>query len=135
MLKRLQQMEKLIYPVIVSEYNDDGHYYVVTSPNIKGLVTQGDTFNDAVFWAEDAIATMLDGQTSYPTPEDPSNWQLKSTDRLVYVEVDMKKWLVKNSKTIQRTITVPEYLSEMAKEKQINVSRVTTEALKEILNV
>lgn len=37
--------KKLMYPVIVSEHNDDGHYYVVTSPNIKGMVTQGDTIH------------------------------------------------------------------------------------------
>ncbi|AFR21446.1 hypothetical protein R0052_02310 [Lactobacillus helveticus R0052] len=25
---------KALYPAIVKEYNDDGHYYVVTSPNV-----------------------------------------------------------------------------------------------------
>ena len=36
--------DKVKYPVIVEEFNDeDGHYYVAISPNIKGLVTDGDT--------------------------------------------------------------------------------------------
>ncbi len=35
-------------------YNDDGHYYVVTSPNI-GMVTQGGPLEDAVYWTEDAM--------------------------------------------------------------------------------
>ncbi|KPD34429.1 type II toxin-antitoxin system HicB family antitoxin [Pediococcus acidilactici] len=127
--------KKLMYPVIISEYNDDGHYYVVTSPNIKGMVTQGDTLEDAVYWAEDAIGTMLDGEKSYPKVQDPSNWKLNKNDRLVYITVDMSKWLKKNSKTVKKTITVPEYLNEMAKEQNINVSRVASEALKRELGI
>ena len=86
-------MRNLIYPVIISEYHDDGHYYVATSPNIPGMVTQGDTFSD------------------------------------------LDKWLHKNSKTIKKTITVPEYLSVMAKEQNINVSQLTTKALKAELGI
>lgn len=128
-------MRNLIYPVIISEYHDDGHYYVATSPNIPGMVTQGDTFSDAAYWAEDAIATMLDGQASYPEVQDPRSWDLKSNDRLVYITVDLDKWLHKNSKTIKKTITVPEYLSVMAKEQNINVSQLTTKALKSELGI
>ena len=128
-------MRNLIYPVIISEYHDDGHYYVATSPNIPGMVTQGDTFSDAAYWAEDAITTMLDGQASYPKVQDPRSWDLKSNDRLVYITVDLDKWLHKNSKTIKKTITVPEYLSVMAKEQNINVSQLTTKALKAELGI
>ena len=128
-------MRNLIYPVIISEYHDDGHYYVATSPNIPGMVTQGDTFSDAAYWAEDPIATMLDGQASYPKVQDPRSWDLKSNDRLVYITIDLDKWLHKNSKTIKKTITVPEYLSVMAKEQNINVSQLTTKALKAELGI
>lgn len=124
-----------MYPVIISEYNDDGHYFVATSPNIPGMVTQGDTLADTAYWAEDAIATMLDGMSLYPEPQDPSDWNLKNKERVVYIAVDMSKWLRKNSKTVKKTITVPEYLSEMAKEQHINVSRVASEALKRELGV
>ena len=37
------------YPVILTEYNDEsGHYYVVTSPNIQGMVTDGETIPEAL---------------------------------------------------------------------------------------
>lgn len=130
-----QKMNKVMYPVIISERNDDGHYFVATSPNIPGMVTQGDTFLNAAYWAEDAIATMLDGETAYPKVQDPSNWKLAANERLVYITVDMNKWLKKNAKTIKKTITVPEYLSKMAKEQNINVSKVASDALKKILGV
>ena len=78
---------------------------------------------------------MLDGQASYPKVQDPRSWDLKSNDRLVYITVDLDKWLHKNSKTIKKTITVPEYLSVMAKEQNINVSQLTTKALKAELGI
>lgn len=52
-------MSKSAYPVIISELNDDGHYYVATSPNIPGMVTQDDTFSDVKFWAKDVIVLCL----------------------------------------------------------------------------
>jgi predicted RNase H-like HicB family nuclease len=52
--------EILIYPTLFAEHHDeDGHYFVVTSPNIPGMVTEGTTRQQAVTEAIDAIATML----------------------------------------------------------------------------
>lgn len=124
----------LIYPVIFTEYNDDGHYFTVTSPNIKGMVTQGETRAEAALEAVDAIATMLDGAPSYPKPQDPSKWPLKDNESIVYVTVDMAQWYREkakwqHSKTVRRTITVPEYLNDLAKQRHLNVSRIATEAL------
>lgn len=51
----------------------------------------------------------------------------------------MTAWLKANSKTIRKTIrktiTVPKYLSDLAKDSGINVSAVATQALEEALNV
>ncbi|WEV51693.1 type II toxin-antitoxin system HicB family antitoxin [Lactobacillus sp. ESL0731] len=86
-------MKKLVYPVIITEVNDeDGHYFVASSPNIQGMVTQGDTWEEVVYWAEDAIATMIEGE-EYPKPQDPKNWKLEPNDKVVYITVDMEKWL------------------------------------------
>lgn len=124
---------KLVYPIIATECNDeDGHYFVATSPNIPGMVTQGDTLAELAYQAEDAIATMLDGE-KYPEVEDASKWDLENNQHIVYITVDMAKWL--NSKTVRRNITVPQYLNDLAKERGINVSRLATEALKAELNI
>lgn len=81
----------LVFPVIFSEFNDDGHYYTVTSPNIPGMITQGDTLTEAQTEAVDAIATMLDG-TAYPLPQDPSSWKLESNQQVHMITVDMAAW-------------------------------------------
>lgn len=103
--------KRIVYPIIVSEYDDDGHYFVATSPNIPGMVTQGDTLSDVVYWAEDAIATMIAGE-GYPTPQDPTDWPLKKNERVVFVSVNMVQWLKKHSKTVRKNITIPDYLND-----------------------
>ncbi len=126
--------KRLVYPIIVSEYDDDGHYFVATSPNIPGMVTQGDTLSDVVYWAEDAIATMIAGE-EYPTPKDPTDWPLKKNERVVFVSVNMVQWLKKHSKTVRKNITIPDYLNDWAVENNVNVSRITTEALMELADI
>ena len=125
------KQEILAYPVIFTEYNDDGHYYVVTSPNIKGMVTDGDTIAEALFHAEDAMATMLDG-SDYPEVQDPKSWVLKDNQQVSWVTVNMTKWKNRYGKTVRRNISIPEGLNNWAKENKINVSQVTTNALREM---
>lgn len=82
----------LIYPVIVEHFNDeDGEYYVATSPNIKGLVTQGDTINELVANVQDAIGGWIDGK-EYPKVEDPTKWKLSQNQQVMWVTVDMNDW-------------------------------------------
>ncbi|KRL08664.1 hypothetical protein FD09_GL001576 [Schleiferilactobacillus perolens DSM 12744] len=134
----LMHDEILIYPTVFAEHHDeDGHYFVVTSPNIPGMVTEGTTRQQAVTEAIDAIATMLDGE-KYPSVQDPGQWILKKNETIVYVPVNMTQWyrekaLALKMKTVRMSITVPEYLKEEAKERGINVSRVATQALEKLL--
>ncbi|MGR8774225.1 type II toxin-antitoxin system HicB family antitoxin [Leuconostoc citreum] len=127
----------LIYPVIMAEHNDeDGYVVTVSSPNIPGMHTEANSLSEAAYWSVDAIATMLDGNDEYPEPMDTKDWKLAENERVVYVPVNMKSWYQQNmSKTIKRSVTVPEYLNEMAKESNINVSRLLTEALEVKLGV
>lgn len=123
----------LVYPVIVTECNDEaGHYYGVSSPNIRGMVTDGKTIQEAVVHAEDAIATMIADETNYPEVQDPRGWELGKDDSIMWVTVNMAKWLNQYGKTVRRNISIPEGLNNWAKENKINVSQVTTEALREM---
>lgn len=85
--------QPLTYPIIVTEYHDeDGHYFVGTSPNIRGMVTQADTLAEMRVAAIDAIGTMLEGEP-YPAPQDPSDWNLAANQRIVKVTIDMDAFL------------------------------------------
>lgn len=125
-----EQKNILIYSVIITECNDEaGHYYGVTSPNIKGMVTDGQTLEEAVVNAEDAIATMI-ADTEYPKVQDPKDWKLNENERVVWVTVNMAMWLNQHEKTVRRNISLPESLNLWAKANKINVSKVTTDALR-----
>ncbi|MCF2622962.1 type II toxin-antitoxin system HicB family antitoxin [Ligilactobacillus salivarius] len=126
--------KRVIYPVIVGEYHDDGDYFVATSPNIPGMVTQGDSLADVAYWAEDAIATMIAGE-EYPEPQDPKDWKLKDNERVIYVSVNMAEWIKQHPTIVRRNISLPDYLNNWAKENNINVSKVTTEALKQLAGI
>ncbi|MFD1466108.1 type II toxin-antitoxin system HicB family antitoxin [Lapidilactobacillus mulanensis] len=127
----------LVYPTIFAEFHDDGDYFTVTSPNIPGMITQGQTRQDAAIEAIDAIATMLDGE-NYPVTQDPSQWKLANSESIVYITVNMSEWYrakerALKTKAVRRTITLPEYLNDLAKNRGINVSRVASEALEKVL--
>lgn len=125
--------KRLYYPVIVTECNDEaGHYYGVSSPNIPGMVTDGKTMEEAILHAEDAIATMLADMTDYPAVQDPSNWHLGSHDRIMWVSINMAKWMNQYGRTVRRNISIPEILNNWAKDNKINVSQVTTNALRKL---
>ena len=126
----------LVYPIIVTECNDEtGHYYGVESPNIKGMVTDGKTIQEAIIHAEDAIATMISDDAKYPEVQNPSNWKLEENQSIMWVSVNMTKWLNDYGKTVRKNITSPEGLNNWAKENNINVSKVTTEALKQLAGI
>lgn len=123
------KQEILSYPVILTEYNDEsGHYFVVTSPNIQGLVADGETIAEALYEASDAIATILDGE-EYPKTQNPKKWNLEQNQQTSWVNVNMTRWQAKHGKTVRRNVTIPEGLNNWAKENSINVSQVVTEAL------
>ena len=131
---KMKPQDIIIYPTVFAKEPDGG--YAVYSPNIPGMHTEGDTFTEAAHWSVDAIATMLDGLTSYPEPQDPSSWPLNNNEQIVMISVDMHRWLFekareRETKTVRRTITVPKYLNDFAKSHDINVSRLATQALEE----
>lgn len=99
------------------------------------MVTDGETIQDAIVHAEDAIATMISDDVEYPEVQDPSNWELEDNQRIMWVSVNMTKWLNDYGKTVRKNITISEGLNNWAKENNINVSRVATEALKQLAGI
>lgn len=136
----MTQDQILVYPTIFEENTDDpsGYYYTVTSPNIDGMVIEGTTRAEAALMAVDAIATMLDGEV-YPPAQDPSDWQLAANESIVYITVNMTEWLREKAlyrareRKVRMNIMVPISLRDAARKQGINVSKVATEALAQLL--
>ena len=121
---------RVLYHVIAKEYNDDGHYYIVTSPNVQGMVVEGDTLEDAIEEASYDIADWFEVKGKIDDVVDSSDWNLDKDEKLVYVPVSLTNFYKKYGKTVRKNISVPEYLANWAKENKIHVSRVASDALK-----
>lgn len=121
---------KKVYPILIEKTNSEPAYFV-TIPDIDGF-TQGDTFAEAIAMARDYIGIYLVENSSTPEPSD----SLEATNNqiLTYVDVDQAYFQnILNSKTTKVSVTIPEHLKMRAKEKKINISKVLTDALTEIL--
>jgi predicted RNase H-like HicB family nuclease len=80
--------------------------YSVSFPDMKGCITQGETFAEAIRYAADAAALWLDVNGSYPEPSDPqatSKAIIKAGGIPVAVEAPALK-----PKIVPVTISLPE---------------------------
>lgn len=130
-------MKKLFYPVV---FHPEDIGYSVTVPDIDGCFTQGDTFEEAVTMAQDAIGLMLEDyfaeKKELPAPSIPSAITMESGDFIVMIEFDEVAYRKRNNpKSIKKTLTVPGWLNALAEENNINFSQLLQDALKDKLHI
>lgn len=141
---------KQAYPTFIVNINDGSeHPFLVCVPDMD-VLTEGDTFADAIEMARDAIGlagiSMQDHKQEIPMPSDQSLALDKvrqdteyvdfSKGILTYVDVDFSEYRKKiDTKTVRRNVALPSWLNYEAEHAGINVSRVLQEALMNVLNV
>ncbi|MCM1037976.1 MAG: type II toxin-antitoxin system HicB family antitoxin [Roseburia sp.] len=141
---------KQVYPTFIVNANDDSeHPFLVCVPDME-ILTEGDTFADAIEMARDAIGvagiSMEDNKEELPLPSDQADAMEKvkrdiedidfSAGILTYVDVDFSEYRKKiDTKTVRRNVALPSWLDYEAEHAGINVSRVLQEALMNVLNV
>ncbi len=131
-------MNKIIYPAIFHPEEVGG--YSVFFPDLLGCVTQGDTLEEAIFMAEDALGIYLytlkeDGETA-PEPSNPANIELSGQDFISLVVYDEIAYLKRtDSHSVKKTLTIPAWMDTLAREKHLNFSNVLQNALRRELNI
>ena len=108
-------MNAIFYPAI---FHPEETGYSVEIPDIEGCFTQGDTMDEAVRMAQDAIGLMLEECAVCPTPSVPSSLPVEAGDFVVMVPFDIPGWL-----------------NDAAESAHINFSGVLQDALKEKLHL
>ncbi len=131
-------MSKYIYPAIFQEQNNGG--YTVVFPDIPGCITQGETIDESIEMAEDALCLMLyDAEVSgeaIPKPSNPFDIKTDKNSFIAFVNCDTFKYRkLKSNKAVKKTLTVPQWLDELAQSENINFSQVLQNALKEQLHI
>lgn len=122
---------KYIYPAIISKENDG---YMVDFPDIENCYTDGDTWEEAIENAEDALALMLwsmeNDKEAIPPASNPTNINVPKGAILVCVKADTLPVRKLNDKrTIRKNITLPGWLDTIAREHNINFSKLLQNAI------
>jgi predicted RNase H-like HicB family nuclease len=128
---------KYVYPAI---FTSEEKGFSIDFPDIDSCYTCGDDLVDGIEMAEDILASRLyDIEVSgedIPVPSDVKSLKLKKGEfaSIVYCDTIVYRKL-KNSKAVKKTLSIPQWMDEMAADKGINFSKVLQEALASQLNV
>lgn len=128
-------MNKYFYPAIFSK---EGKKYNVKFIDFEDIFTFGDGLEDAYYMAQDALYNMLpEYKDKLPKPTtNYMNIKVKNNEFITMVELDVLEHEKKiSSKTVNTTVTMPEWLKNLADSKGLNFSKVLQEGLKKELNL
>lgn len=129
---------KLIYPACF--YPDEDGSYTVVVPDLKGCVTEGKDFADALEMAIDAasgwVLTSLEDGEDIPNASKQSDITVNEyEDGFVnLIVLDMDSYAEKyGEKAVRKNCTIPAWLNTKAEMANVNFSAVLQEALQEKL--
>lgn len=126
---------KMFYPVIFTK-EDVG--YSAAAVDLDGCFSEGDTFGEAYTNIQDAIGLYLEDLEEYPSPSNPESisHDLGEGKFMCVVEFDQTEYKKRNyTKSVKKTLTIPEWLNEEAEKQHINFSGVLQDALKSKLDM
>lgn len=109
-------MAKYAYPAIFTP-EDDGSFSI-NFPDLEGCYTCGDSLEDGIEMAEDALALVLYGYEKdgrkIPAPSAPSEITLSDNDFINYIACDTMAYRkMYNNKAVKKTLTIPEWLKNL----------------------
>ena len=128
---------KIFYPAIFTECEEG---YTVQFPDLPECITEGKTLEEAHEMAFESLGLVLsykeDMQEDIPAPSTPFNIELEDKQIVMLVEFDMKAYKRKvGSRSVKKTLSIPQWLNEEAEKANINFSAVLQAALKERLQL
>lgn len=134
---------KCAYPACI--YKEKSNQYAVVFPDLNDLATCGETFERTIEMATDCLAGYiytleLEGK-NIPKASDLKDIKLENYDGMIegYVSVifvDVDEYAKNHfNKSVKKTLTIPEWLNDMAVKNNINFSKLLQKALMEELNI
>ncbi len=129
-------MNKRFYPAI---FTQEDNYFWVYFPDLPGCFTEGSSMAEAYEMAQEAMGLYMEnnsGEFDFPEPSDIKTIIPKENEYPILVEFDPVEYLKrKSTKSVKKTLTIPEWLNVLAEKNNINFSQILQKALKEQLNV
>lgn len=131
-------MTKYIYPAIFT--SEENGSYSVYFPDLEGCYTCGDDLKDSIFMAKDVLAAVLYDyerqNREIPSPSHIQDISVQEGEFVNYIACDTLWYRKKyNQRAVKKTLTIPEWLNELAVSQGINFSQVLQEALMEKVGI
>lgn len=125
-----------IYPAV---FEKDPVGFGIYFPDVEGAVTQGDSIEEGLEMASDALGIQLawyiEQQLPLPTASNMNDLSIdKDTQFATLVQVNLIDYL-QDTQPDKKTIKIPHWLNVRATKEGINFSKTMTEALMEKLKI
>ena len=129
--------ENYTYPIKLKKMPD---VCLVTFPDFPGQMTEGESQEEAVWAARELLALCIssneDRGIEIPSPSEPGQIVTEEGEKLIYVHLWMPYFRqIQKTIYVKKTLTIPKWLDEMAKEKNVNFSAVLVKGLKSELGM
>lgn len=127
---------KYIYPAI---FIPEELGFSVLFPDLPGCHTQGDSLEDALDMAKDALSIYIfdleEDNKQIPLPSNPAEIK-PDTGFVSLIEFNMLQYRKRyDKKAVKKTLTIPHWLNVIAEEANVNFSNILQNALKRELNL
>lgn len=109
----------------------ENEQYFVEFPDLIGCYTQGSTLEEAVCHAQESLAIYyLEKKGELPPASTLQSIQNANPNSVVQiVAIDTEKYIVKSLRAIKKTLTIPEWLNQLAENYNVNFSQILKNAL------
>lgn len=129
---------RYIYPACF--YLEENGQYSVIFSDLDNIATYGNDLDDAISMATDLLCTWIleckKDKKELPNPSNPKDIKLEYDNGFVNLIVaDINMYVAKRKRSVKKTLTIPEWLNELAEKENINFSQLLQTALKEKLNI
>lgn len=109
----------------------ENEQYFVEFPDLIGCYTQGSTLEEAVCHAQESLAIYyVEKKGDLPPASTLQSIQNANPNSVVQiVAIDTEKYIVKSLRAIKKTLTIPEWLNQLAENYNVNFSQILKNAL------
>lgn len=117
-----------VYPSIIHE--EDGGYWI-EFPDLEGCQTQGDTMEEVMTMAQEALgmylASLVERNLDIPAPSDIKNIEADGCPT-TYITTEIDNYR-RDTRAVKKMLSIPAWLAKEAEAKNISLSKVLQDAL------
>ena len=122
-----------VYPAIL--HAEDGYW--VEFPDLEGCQTYGATLEETMELAQEALGlylvSLIENNQEIPAPSNIADLTA-GEGQLTYISTDIDKYR-RDTRAVKKMLSIPAWLAKEAEAKNVSLSKVLQDPLKERLNL